>query len=36
MWPFNRVWPLNGGPFDGGSTVLYMCMARGCSIIVVK
>ena len=22
MWPFNRVWPLNGGPLNGGSTVL--------------
>ena len=21
MWPFNRVWPLNGGPLNGGSTV---------------
>ena len=20
-WPFNRVWPLNGGPLNGGSTV---------------
>ena len=18
MWPFNRVWPLNGGPLNGG------------------
>ena len=22
MWPFNRVWPLNGGPLNGGSTVI--------------
>ena len=21
MWPFNRVWPLNGGPLNGDSTV---------------
>ena len=21
MRPFNRGWPLNGGPFNGGSTV---------------
>ena len=21
MWPFNTVWPLNGGPLNGGSTV---------------
>ena len=21
IWPLNRVWPLNGGPLDGGSTV---------------
>ena len=20
-WSFNRVWPLNGGPLNGGSTV---------------
>ena len=20
-WPFNRVWPLNGGPLNRGSTV---------------
>ena len=24
MWPFNRVWPLNGGPLNGGSTVLLL------------
>ena len=24
MWPFNRVWPLNGGPLNGGSTVYSM------------
>jgi hypothetical protein len=23
MWPFNRGWPLNGGPFNRSSTVLY-------------
>ena len=22
MWPFNRGWPLNGGPLNRGSTVL--------------
>ena len=22
MWPFNRVWPLNRGPLNGGSTVI--------------
>ena len=22
IWPFNRVWPLNGGPLNRGSTVL--------------
>ena len=21
MWPFNREWPLNGGPLNRGSTV---------------
>ena len=21
IWPFNRVWPLNGGPLNRGSTV---------------
>ena len=21
MWPFNRGWPLNGGPLNRGSTV---------------
>ena len=21
-WPFNRVWPLNGGPLNRGSTVM--------------
>ena len=21
IWPFNRVWPLNGGPLNEGSTV---------------
>ena len=21
-WPFNRVWPLNGGPLNRGSTVV--------------
>ena len=26
MWPFNRVWPLNGEPLNGGSTVLYLCV----------
>ena len=23
MWPFNRVWPLNGGPLNGGSTAVF-------------
>jgi hypothetical protein len=22
MWPFNRGWPLNGGPLNRGSTVV--------------
>ena len=22
MWPLNRVWPLNGGRLNGGSTVI--------------
>jgi hypothetical protein len=22
MWPFNRGWPLNGGPLNRGSTVI--------------
>ena len=31
MWPFNRVWPLNGGPLNGGplnggSTVVVYCV----------
>jgi hypothetical protein len=24
MWPFNRGWPLNGGPLNRGSTVVDM------------
>jgi hypothetical protein len=26
MWPFNRGWPLNGGPLNRGSTVLLCCL----------
>jgi hypothetical protein len=25
MWPFNRGWPLNGGPLNRGSTVVFTC-----------
>ena len=25
MWPFNRGWPLNGGPLNRGSTVVIIC-----------
>jgi hypothetical protein len=25
MWPFNRGWPLNGGPLNRGSTVFDLC-----------
>ena len=24
MWPFNRGWPLNGGPLNRGSTVIHI------------
>jgi hypothetical protein len=27
MWPFNRGWPLNGGPLNRGSTVFLIRFA---------
>ena len=28
MWPFDRGWPLNGGPLNRGSTVLFFSSCR--------
>ena len=28
IWPFKRVWPLNRGPLNEGSTVLNICMRK--------
>ena len=34
MWPFNRVWPLNGGPLNRGSTV-YTLLKFYCTILLL-
>ena len=35
IWSFNRVWPLNGGPLNGGSTVVIKIPPHGAKYMFI-